>query len=216
MSAAEQNFLPQLMLTYDIRRAAPLACFEKLLALNACAAALLYDSGGEADEAVFQKAAEPLVSLLQSRGLPALIAENSAVCGRLQADGLHIEAQNAAAKARLAEQKAKYGKTRFLGFGNPPDRHQALEAGELYPDYLFFGKLGMDKKPAPHARNLALATWWAEIMQLDCVVQAGSSLEHLPAAIKTKAEFIAVEEMIFAAPDPAAALSAAQKLLQGG
>lgn len=214
MSAKNSNTPPQLILTYDMRRGASLDLWKKLPA-GSVAAVIFYDSAGAAGEAAFQKAAEPLVSLCQSRDIPVIIAENSSLCGRLQADGLHMEEAKSAAETveTLTALRRKYGEKRILGYGNPQSRHNALEAGEARPDYVFFGKLGMDKKPQPHSRNRNLAAWWAELVQIDCIVQAGSSLEYLPELAAAKAEFIALEEAVFAAENPPEALLQAQKLL---
>ncbi|KAA6206257.1 MAG: thiamine phosphate synthase [Candidatus Tokpelaia sp.] len=213
MAATDYDRFPRLMLTYDIRRRLAPALLADMLAIEACAAIILYDSGDKAEEAVFQKAAEPLVPLIRNCGLPVLIAENSSLCGRLKADGVHIEEQDAQSPEILADMRRKYGEKRLLGYGNPHNRHNALEAGEERPDYMFFGKLGKDKNPAPHPRNVALGAWWAAIVQIDCIIQAGSALASLAGLAATQADFIAVEEAVFAASDPPAALAQAQNLL---
>lgn len=203
---------PQIMLVYDVRRSLSAPLFTDILATKACQAVVLYDSAA-LDEAAFQKAAEALAPLIQSCGLPALIAENSSLCGRLQADGLHMEEQTAESPQALAAMRQKYGKKRLLGYGNPQSRHQALLAGEQQPDYMFFGKLGKDKKPAAHPRNRALAAWWAEVARIDCVLQAGGALEHLAELRAVNADFIALEEAVFSAADPQKALLRAQAIL---
>jgi|GEM_PF-1503070 len=208
----ERDFAPQIMLCYDICRAAGEAQFADIIATQAFSAAVLYDSGDKADEAAFQKAADPLVKQLQAAGIAVMIAGSSAVFGRLKADGLHIE-ENADAKEQLKDMRGKYGDKRLLGYGNPHNRHQALEAGECGLDYIFFGKLGMDKKPEPHPRNISLGAWWAEIMQPDCVIQAGSDLSNLAELRDLRADFIALEEAIFSAADPRRALMQAQEIL---
>jgi len=221
-TAAVQNntraAAPQIMLTYNIRRAVSAAEFARLIEAQACAAVVLYDGESGADEALLQKTAAPLVPLIQGSGAAALIAGPAAgqICGRLKADGLHLQEQNSQSPAELADLRSQYGDSRILGYGNPHNRHTALEAGEGLPDYLFFGALGKDLKPDPHPRNLSLAAWWAEIMQIDCVIQAGADLAALPAALAAKAEFIALEQAIFTAAEPAAALRQAQTLIAAG
>jgi len=69
-----------------------------------------------------------------------------------------------------------------------------------------FGKLGLDNHLEPHPRNLRLASWWAELMEVPCLVQAGSDSDMLPALVATGAEFIMMEEMILAQTDPVDAL----------
>ena len=215
MPAPYSDPFPRLVLTYDTRRSLAPALWADILAQEACAAFILYDSGGKAEEAAFQRAAEPLVALIHQSGLPVLIADNSALCGRLQADGVHIEEENSQSREALAAMRQKYGEKRLIGYGNPHNRHNALEAGERQPDYMFFGKLGCDKNPAPHPRNRALGAWWAELVTIDCIIQAGSALAELPDLAAAGADFIALEEAVFAAPSPVKALAAAQAMLAG-
>jgi len=206
----------QLMLVYNIRRGMAPADFAEAMNLQAAAAVLLYDGEGSADEAALARAAASLTPLIQAGGAAALIAGDSRICGRAKADGIHIEEQSAHSKEELAALREKYGDSRILGYGNPRSRHAALEAGECLPDYLFFGSPGKDTKAEPHPRNLALAGWWAEIMQPPCVIQAGADLAQLPAALATGAEFVALEAAVFAAADPLAALKQAQNLIKTG
>jgi thiamine-phosphate pyrophosphorylase len=58
----------------------------------------------------------------------------------------------------------------IVGGGNATDRHKALEIGEVQPDYIFFGKIGGDIKPEAHPKNVALAEWWASMVEIPCIV----------------------------------------------
>ena len=44
----------------------------------------------------------------------------------------------------------------MVGAGGAKTRDDALELGEVRPDYIFFGRFGYDNKPEPHPRNLSL------------------------------------------------------------
>ena len=63
----------------------------------------------------------------------------------------------------------------MVGAGGAKTRDDALELGEQRPDYLFFGRFGYDNTPEPHPRNLTLGRWWAEMIEIPCIVLAGST-----------------------------------------
>ncbi|RWF70312.1 thiamine phosphate synthase, partial [Mesorhizobium sp.] len=80
----------------------------------------------------------------------------------------------------------------MVGAGGAKTRDEALELGEERPDYMFFGRFGYDNKPEPHHRNLALGEWWAQMIQIPCIVMAGSELASVETVAATGAEFVAL------------------------
>lgn len=161
------------------------------------------------DEQVFQKRAELLVPLIQDGGSAALIAGDSRIAGRVKADGLHLEAV-----ADLAEAMEKFTPKMIVGAGGAPDRHRALEVGEARPDYIFFGKLDGDIKPEANPKSLALAEWWASMIEIPCVVMAGTDGASVVSVAETGAEFVAVREAVFSHPEgPAEAVRQINSLL---
>ncbi|WP_454286115.1 thiamine phosphate synthase [Rhizobium arsenicireducens] len=156
------------------------------------------------DDAAFQKHAELLVPLIQDVGAAALVADNSRVAGRAQADGLHISG-NAAA---LAEAIEKHVPKMIVGGGNAMDRHHALEIGEVQPDYIFFGKLDGDIKPDAHSKNLALGEWWSSLIAIPSIVMGGQDPASALAVAETGVEFVALREAVFADPAMAATVVA--------
>ncbi|RVD12740.1 thiamine phosphate synthase, partial [Mesorhizobium sp. M4B.F.Ca.ET.017.02.2.1] len=73
---------------------------------------------------------------------------------------------------------------------------------------------GYDNKPEPHPRNLSLGQWWAEMIEIPCIVMAGSELASVEAVAATGAEFVALSSAVFAdGTDPRAAVAAANALL---
>jgi thiamine-phosphate pyrophosphorylase len=150
----------------------------------------------------FQKIAEQLVPAIQKTGAAALIAGDSRVAGRAKADGLHI----AGNVEPLAEAIEKFTPKLIVGGGNAQERHSALEIGELQPDYIFFGKLDGDIKPEAHPKNLALAEWWASMVEIPCVVMGGTDPGSVLAIAETGAEFAALRLAVFAEPGRAATI----------
>lgn len=166
------------------------------------------------DDQAFQKRAEILVPIIQQAGAAALIAGDSRVAGRVKADGLHLAGPIGELVSELEEAMEKYTPKMIVGAGGASDRHHALEIGERRPDYIFFGKLDGDIKPEAHPKNLALAEWWASMVEIPCIVMGGTDIGSVLAVAETSAEFVALREAIFSSPDgPAKAVAAANALL---
>ncbi|RUX33879.1 thiamine phosphate synthase [Mesorhizobium sp. M2A.F.Ca.ET.042.01.1.1] len=172
------------------------------------ASLILPDNG--MDDASFQAFAERIVPIAQGAGIAVIIAGDSRIAGRVQADGIHVEAK----PRELAETIERLASKMMVGAGGAKTRDEALELGEERPDYMFFGRFGYDNKPEPHHRNLALGEWWAEMISIPCIVMGGSELASVEAVAATGAEFVALSSAVFAdGRDPAAAVAAANALL---
>ncbi|MEJ5020306.1 thiamine phosphate synthase [Ochrobactrum vermis] len=171
-------------------------------------ASVILDTG-DLDEATFQAAAEKAVPVIQEKGAAALVLNDTRIAGRVGADGVHIEGK----VADLAEAIEKHTPKMIVGTGNLRDRHGAMQIGELQPDYVFFGKIGADNKPDAHPRNLSLAEWWSQMVEIPSIAQAGSALESIIAAAETGADFVALGRAVFDAEDPAKAVAEANRLL---
>ncbi len=156
-------------------------------------ASLILTADG-ADEAAFQAFAERVAPGAQAAGVAVVIDGDSRIAGRIHADGLHVEA----GKDELADAIGRHQARMMVGAGGAKTRDEALELGEERPDYMFFGRFGYDTKPEPHARNLALGAWWAEMIEIPCIVMAGSDLASVEAVAATGAEFVALSAAIFA------------------
>jgi thiamine-phosphate pyrophosphorylase len=158
----------------------------------------------------FQALCEVLVPVAQDAGAAVMVAGDTRVAARVKADGVHVEGGPAA----LADVVDRFGGRMMIGAGGVKTRDDALNLGELQPDYLFFGRFGYDTKPEPHPRNLGLAEWWAEMVSIPCVVMGGSEASSVVAVAATGAEFVALSEAIFAAHrDPKAEVARVNALL---
>lgn len=156
------------------------------------------------DDHAFQKHAEALVPVIQKAGAAALVAGDTRVAGRAKADGLHVTGN----AADLGEAIEKFSPKLIVGGGNAADRHHALEVGELRPDYIFFGKIDGDIKPEAHPKNLALAEWWASMVEIPCIVMGGTDADSALAVAESGAEFVALRLAVFAEPAQAASIVA--------
>lgn len=172
------------------------------------ASVILPDPGrGEAE---FQLLAERLVPIVQQAGAAAIIAGDSRIAVRVNADGVHIEE----GRAVLADAVERLQARMAVGVGGIKSRDDALDLGESRPDYVFFGKFGYDNKPEPHPRNLNLGRWWAEMIALPCIVMAGSDMASIEAVAATGADFVALSSAVFGEGiDPRPAVAEANALL---
>ena len=176
------------------------AAMRAALAGGDVASVLIDPAGREGD--AFQAFAESMVPLIQEAGAAAIVVDDTRCAGRVKADGLHLTT------GRIEDLKDAiegFAPKLIVGASGFETRHDALEAGERMPDYLFFGRLGRDIADAPHKKNLAMGEWWAEIVEIPCIVMAGADIESVAAAAETRSEFIALSTAVFAAPDDAGA-----------
>jgi thiamine-phosphate pyrophosphorylase len=167
-------------------------------------------AGAGLDEARFQAAAEALVPVIQGAGAAAIVADDTRCAGRVKADGIHLTGGDAEG---LDEAVKRFSPKLIVGGSGFETRHDALEAGEALPDYLFFGRFGGDTDEAPHRKTLDMAEWWAAIVEVPCIALGGSSVESVEALARTGAEFVALGRAVFEAPDPAAAVARANAIL---
>jgi len=162
------------------------------------------------DDAAFQALAEKIVPAAQTAGVAAIVEGDTRIAGRVQADGIHVEA----GKAELADVIDRFQQKMAVGAGGVKTRDEALELGEERPDYLFFGRFGYDRQAEPHSRNLALGRWWAEMIEIPCIVMAGSDLASVQAVAETGAEFVALSAAVYGEGiDPREAVARANALL---
>lgn len=178
---------------------------EKALAGGDVASLILpqYDM----DEVTFQALAARATPIAQAAGAAVIIAGDTRIVGRVGADGLHVDGLSA-----LREAVETYQSRMAVGAGGIKTRDDALDLGELRPDYVFFGRFGYDNKPETHPRNLGLAAWWAEMIEVPCVLMAGSDIESVAGAARTGAEFVALSRAVFDG-DPAAMVARANAIL---
>jgi len=162
------------------------------------------------DDDSFQHYAETIVPAAQEEGVAVMIAGDPRIAMRARADGLHVEA----GKRELAELVERHQAKLMIGAGGASTRDDALEMGETRPDYLFFGRFGYDLKPEPHPRNLKLGTWWAEMVDIPCIVAAGADIAGVAEVAATGVEFVALSAAVYGTErTPAEMVAAANALL---
>lgn len=134
-----------------------------------------------------------LVPLIQSHDCAAIIAGDTRIAGRAEADGYLIENGMEALKDAVA----RFSPHKIVGCGNIRERHKALEAGENNPDFIFFGALDKDIRPDPHKKNLAMAGWWSQMVEIPCAVMGGNVIESAIDVANCGAEFVVMSKAVF-------------------
>jgi thiamine-phosphate pyrophosphorylase len=163
------------------------------------------------DGVSYQRHLEACIPVVHAHDAAVIAVNDSQAFGRSGADGLHVDT----GVEDLAEAVEKSRGQQIVGTGGAETRHRALDLGELRPDYMFFGRFGQDTHPGPHRKNLALAEWWASMIEIPCIVMGGASLDTLGDAAATGAEFVALSRAVFGeGVDPAAAVTQANEILE--
>ncbi len=140
-----------------------------------------------------QSQLEELVRACHTHDVPIMLAEDLALTERLDADGVVISGD----LARLDVACARFLPHKMVGFANPRSRHKALEAGDLGADFILFGSLGGDTHPVAHPKNLDLAQWWSQLMEIPCAVMGGNEIGNVVEAAAHGAEFVALGRAVF-------------------
>ena len=161
--------------------------------LDAGDVACVFISAAGLGEQAFLSRCKSLVPLIQEKDVAVIIAGDSQIFGRAQADGILIENGNDALKDAIA----RFSPHKIVGCGAIRERHRALEAGELNPDFIFLGSLDKDIRAQPHRKNLAMADWWSKLVEIPCAVMGGNSLESVIDVAKSGAEFVVLSKAIF-------------------
>ena len=167
-------------------------------------------AGDGMEPAAYLAHCQALVKIAQEAGAAALVVDDTQAMGRSGADGIFLTRPDHDLKALVA----RISPQKIVGCGGARERHRALEIGEANPDFLFFGKLDGDIKPQPHPKNLALADWWSQMIEIPCVVMGGSAVESVVECVASGAEFVALGLAVFACTDgPQSAVREANRLI---
>ncbi len=165
---------------------------------------------GEMDTAQYQRHCEQLVEVAHGHDCAVLVDGDSQTMGRADADGIFVSS----GLETLNETIARFSPKRLVGYGGVKTRHNAMEAAEQKPDFLFLGRLDGDIRPEAHKKNMTLGSWCAEVMQISVVVMGGSSLESVVEVAECGADFVALSLAVFSHVDgPESAVAKANALL---
>lgn len=147
----------------------------------------------EMDEQAYQRALEAIMAVAAGTEAAIMAVDDTQIAGRAGVDGIHITGSQPV----LEEAVEKFGNQMMVGCGGVNTRHDALRRGEADPAYIYFGRFEKDLKPEPHSKNLEIATWWAQMVAIPCIVMGGNDVETIGQAAETGADFVALSHAVF-------------------
>jgi thiamine-phosphate pyrophosphorylase len=139
-----------------------------------------------------------LAPAIQTSGAALLLDGQVELVARSGADGAHLTGI-----AALSEAMPSLKPDRIAGVGGLSTRHESMAAGEAGADYVLFGE------PDAHGHRPSLEAiaerlqWWAELFEPPCVGYAASR-EEVDTFVAARADFILIDDLIWADPRGAA------------
>lgn len=142
--------------------------------------------------------ARALLPLCRQFNVPLIINDSVKLCLTLDADGVHLGADD----GNLAEVRARIGAGKILGASCYNRFDLALSAEKQGADYVAFGACFASKtKPNAPVADLSLFNRARDELNIASVAIGGISLQLAPQVIQAGADAIAVIQAIFAADD---------------
>lgn len=166
------------------------------LAAGDIAAVLLRLAPG--DERGLINRAKALCPLVQGAGAALLIEDRADLVARAGCDGAHLTGIDAF-KDALETLKPE----RIAGAGGLVTRHDAMTAAEQGADYVMFGEPDAEGVRPSFGAVEERVSWWADVFESPCVGYAGS-LEEVALLVKAGADFVALGDWVWSAPDDVA------------
>jgi thiamine-phosphate pyrophosphorylase len=150
-----------------------------------------------------------IAAVVQPRDVALVVDNRPEIVARAGADGAHLSGVEKFAAA-LALLKPE----RIAGAGGLRSRHDAMLAGEAGADYVMFGEPDRNGRRPSFEEGQERLTWWADLFEIPCVAYAAAKEEVAPLS-RTGADFIALGDWIWSAPEGAAeAITAAAASLE--
>jgi len=175
------------------------------LAAGGSAGFLLRLAPAERDAVV--AAAARLRPLCGAQGVAFLLQDEVELALEIGADGVHLGAPEAVARARAA-----LGPERILGASCGRSRHAAMVAGEAGADYIAFG----DPAGAPNAELGELIAWWSELFVLPCLAESAAGPAECRALAEAGADLIGVGALLWQDErGPAAGIAEVRRAIAG-
>jgi thiamine-phosphate pyrophosphorylase len=165
-----------------------------------------------ASEEAVARAADALRPVAHARDVPLVVADHFRLAARLGLDGVHLwDGPRQVRAARVA-----LGKEAIVGAFARASRHDGLTAAEIGADYVSFGPAGATGLGDGTVAPLELFAWWSEMIEVPVVAEGGITPE-LAAALAPVADFLALGDELWSAPDgPEAALAEVAARLAAG
>jgi len=157
---------------------------------------------GDAGERTLIERTKGIAALVQRRDIALVIDSRPEIVARAGADGAHL-----GGVTKFAAALSLLKPERIAGAGGLRSRHDAMLAGEAGADYVMFGEPDRNGRRPSFDELLERLTWWAELFEIPCVAYAAATDEVAPLS-RTGADFIALGDWIWSAPEGAATVIA--------
>ena len=155
-----------------------------------------------ADGNLRREQATALRELCRRRGTPLIINDDVDLACEIDADGVHVGADDAA----VAIARAQIGGEKIIGVSCYNDLPRAIFAAAQGADYVAFGSFFASSiKPGAVRAPLALLQQARQQIRLPLVAIGGITLDNASGPIGAGADAVAVIAALFAAPDVEAA-----------
>ncbi len=142
--------------------------------------------------------ARAILPLCRRYHVPLIINDSIKLCMTLDADGVHIGAED----GNLSEVRARLGKGKILGASCYNQLDLAVAAQQANADYVAFGAcFASSTKPNAPIANLNLFKQAQAQLNIPAVAIGGITLKNAPLVIDAGASAIAVINAIFSADD---------------
>ncbi len=149
--------------------------------------------------------AEPLQRTCADASVAFIVNDSMDFAKRIGADGVHLGQSD----GNVDEARALLGPSVQIGKTCHDSRHLAMEAGEAGADYVAFGAFyPTTTKPSHYRPDPSILSWWSTLFEIPCVAIGGITPDNARPLIDAGADFLAVCQAVWGAPDPARAVAA--------
>lgn len=163
------------------------------------------------DVALRHAQASELLALCRRHGVPLIINDNLRLADLVDADGVHLGAED----AKLREARIILGADKYVGISCYHSLASARAAETGGADYVAFGSFyPSPTKPQAPPAPLTLLREARAVLHLPIVAIGGITADNAAALLENGADALAVISAIFDTPDPRAAASRLNALFQ--
>ena len=163
------------------------ACVEAAVQAGDVAALLIGAEFGEASGVD----AKGLLAVAHAHDVAVIVERDVQRAKALGADGVEV----VASLQDYAEARAALGDDAIVGVGTATSRHILMELAEAGASYVSFEDDAGDPD--------SLSAWWAEVMEVPCVVHLAGGDDEVLAAAHAGIEFISPDESLWQSPEMA-------------
>jgi thiamine-phosphate pyrophosphorylase len=157
------------------------------------------------DQHELARLADPLQRLCAEHDVAFIVNDDMGLAKRIGADGVHLGQKDGDPR----EARALLGADAQIGVTCHDSRHLAMDAGEAGADYVAFGAFyDTTTKPSEFRPEPSILSWWSTLFTIPCVAIGGITPANARPLVDAGADFVAVCQAVWGAPDPAAAVAA--------